>query len=62
MIICYFLFKLMGLIIRLGLWMVLLPIKLIFLPFRLLFGRPGRKTCNSDDGFWDGLLIGSFFF
>ena len=40
----------------------MIVIKLIFLPFRLLFGRPARKTYDSDDGFWDGLMIGSFFF
>ncbi len=61
MITCYILIKLMGLLVRLCLWMVLLPIKLIFLPFSLLFGKSSKQINNSDDGFWDGLVIGSLF-
>lgn len=62
MITCYILIKLMCLLVRMCLWMELLPIKLIFFPFRLLCGKPNRKCRDNDDGFWDGLLIGSFFF
>lgn len=62
MITLYLVFKLTGLLTRMCLWLVLLPFKIVFLPFRLLFGRPGRRTGDSDDGFWNGLLIGSLFF
>ena len=62
MITLYFLTKLFIWLVRLGIWIVFFPIRIIFLPFRLLFGRPGRRYRDNDDGFWDGLLIGSFFF
>ena len=63
MITLYLIFKLIGLVIRLGLWLVLLPFKVILFPFRVLFGKSGRSSGGSgDDGFWDGLLIGSLFF
>lgn len=61
MITLYLIFKLTGLIIRLCLWLVLLPFRLILLPFRLLFGKPASRSGDSD-GFWKGFLIGSFFF
>ena len=62
MITLYLIFKLTSLLIRACLWLVFLPFRLILLPFRILFGRPGRRTGDSDDGFWEGLLIGSIFF
>ena len=61
MITLYLIFKLTGLMIRLCLWLVLLPFRLILLPFRLLFGKPASRSGDSD-GFWEGLIIGSFFF
>ena len=62
MITLYLIFKLTSLLIRACLWLVFLPFRLILLPLRILFGRPGRRTGGSDDGFWEGLLIGSLFF
>ena len=63
MITLYLIFKMTELIFKLVIWLVLLPFRIIFFPFSLLFGkRGGSNRRDNDDGFWDGLLIGSIFF
>lgn len=62
MITLYLIFKLTGLVTALCLWMVTLPFRLIALPFRILFGKPGRKERDYDEeAFWQGVIFGSIF-
>ncbi len=62
MITLYLICKLTGFLIKITLWLLLLPFQIILLPFKLIFGKPQRSTAQSNDGFWEGLLIGSLFF
>ena len=63
MITLYLIIKMIELTFKLVIWLVLLPFRIIFFPFSLLFGKRNRgNRRDSDDGFWDGLLIGSIFF
>lgn len=63
MITLYLIFKLTDLLVSLCVWMLLLPFKLIALPFRLLFGKPSKKQVNrEDEAFWNGFIAGSIFF
>jgi uncharacterized membrane protein len=51
----------MQLIISMCVWMIMLPFKMVLLPFKILFGKPKKKSKRADEAYWDGFLDGSIY-
>ncbi len=60
MITLYLICKLTGFLVKVCLWMLFLPIRLVLLPFSWLFGGSKKRVRTDDGSFWEGFLLGSF--
>lgn len=55
---------LISMVLKLCIWLLLLPFKIVFLPFRWIFGigKPKeRRGPTYEDGILEGLIIGSLW-